>query len=395
MYDCIIIGGGISGISFACQLKKAGRKVLVLEKENEIGGQIRTCRSALYPDYWMELGSHTCYNTYVHLLSLVEDLKLGDEILGLDRCAYKLFAGGEVKGVQSEISFFSLFLHGPRLFFSSKAGKTVRDYFRPIVGATNYDHLFSKLFRAVISQNADEYPAEIFLKRRKERRKEYPRKFSFKGGLLSFLRNIVEKGGLQVHTGTEVMEVAKEDGKYRISTSDGKVLESQAVALATPAHITAGLIRSLEPAIADYFRTIPPFHSETLDIIVKKDALTLPKLAGIIPVSDEFLSIVTRDVAEHPELRSFTLHVEGQRTTEEEKRAILCRVLSLRPEDILESFSTTHSLPSLRLPHTPLLRKVEELRTQEDLFLLGNYYYGLSLEDFVHRSSDEAKRFGA
>ena len=37
-YDVIIIGGGHNGLTAAAYLSKAGKKVLVLESRNEIGG---------------------------------------------------------------------------------------------------------------------------------------------------------------------------------------------------------------------------------------------------------------------------------------------------------------------------------------------------------------------
>ena len=41
-HDTVIIGAGLTGLSTAFNLKNAGRVVLVLEKQNRIGGQIRT-----------------------------------------------------------------------------------------------------------------------------------------------------------------------------------------------------------------------------------------------------------------------------------------------------------------------------------------------------------------
>ena len=41
-HDTVIIGAGLTGLSTAFNLKNAGRDVLVLEKQNRIGGQIRT-----------------------------------------------------------------------------------------------------------------------------------------------------------------------------------------------------------------------------------------------------------------------------------------------------------------------------------------------------------------
>lgn len=40
--DFIIVGGGISGLACARELKNKGYNILVIEAENKIGGRIRT-----------------------------------------------------------------------------------------------------------------------------------------------------------------------------------------------------------------------------------------------------------------------------------------------------------------------------------------------------------------
>ena len=36
-YDVIVIGGGINGLTAGCYLQKAGLKVLILERRDEVG----------------------------------------------------------------------------------------------------------------------------------------------------------------------------------------------------------------------------------------------------------------------------------------------------------------------------------------------------------------------
>ena len=40
--DIVVIGAGLTGLATAFNLKRKGRDVLVLEKKDRIGGQIRT-----------------------------------------------------------------------------------------------------------------------------------------------------------------------------------------------------------------------------------------------------------------------------------------------------------------------------------------------------------------
>src|SRR5574344_1111687 len=41
-YDYLIVGSGLSGATLACLLVKKGKKVLVVEKRDEVGGNIAT-----------------------------------------------------------------------------------------------------------------------------------------------------------------------------------------------------------------------------------------------------------------------------------------------------------------------------------------------------------------
>ena len=48
--DIVVIGAGLTGLSTAFNLKKMGRDVLVLEKQNRIGGQIALSCSVIWRD---------------------------------------------------------------------------------------------------------------------------------------------------------------------------------------------------------------------------------------------------------------------------------------------------------------------------------------------------------
>src|SRR5690625_854461 len=58
MYDAAVIGGGLTGLTAAVYLAKAGKSVLVLEKESELGGLAKTTNlnGALF-----NLGPHAMY----------------------------------------------------------------------------------------------------------------------------------------------------------------------------------------------------------------------------------------------------------------------------------------------------------------------------------------------
>lgn len=391
-YDCIIIGGGISGISFAHNLSRKNENILVLEENARVGGQINTHTSASESSFWTELGAHTCYNSYLDLLSIVEEIDAKDRIQTLEKCSYVLFADGKIKSPAAKIAYLPLMLNGSKIFFAKKDGKTVKEYFQPIVGKKNYERLFSKLFQAVLSQNADDYPAEIFLKRRKERREDIVRKYSFKKGLSYFIDSVVEKDNLNIRTGTKVENIEFKDDLYTVSTNKG-IFAAKRIALAIDPQSASKLIHKIEPEVAKTFESIGLFQSDSVNIIVNKADISLQNLAGIIPLENEFLSVVSRDVATHPELRGFTFHFLTNDKSNEERLSIIARVIGITPEKIKEITYTSHALPALRKQHINIIEDVDKARKSKNIYLLGNYYYGLSLEDCVHRSKDESLRY--
>lgn len=393
MLDCIIIGGGISGLSFAHYLKRAGERILVLEKDDRMGGRICTKPCAVADDFGVELGTHTCYNSYTHFLKVVSEAGLTDRVLALDKRPYRLSVDGRVKSISSEMSFLSMIPGCFRIFFSSKRGKSVQAFFSPVVGKTNYEHLFRHLFRAVICQNADAYPAEFFLKRRKERIEVVPRKFSYRNGFSTLVSDLIAHSGLPVKTNSCVTGVERENEGFVVLTADGHEYRTRHVAFAIDPPGVARLIKDVSPDAANVFDDIPVVRSEALGIIVRKEHIGMQEVAVIVPTSGEFLSVVSRDVLNHPELRGFTFHFFAESKTEAEKLETACRILGIRASEVLDTVSASHVLPSPRIQHTGTIDRVKQLCANEQMFFLGNYYYGLSVEDCVHRSHEEFKRY--
>lgn len=78
----IIIGAGISGLSFAHYSAAAGLKAIVLERDDRIGGTFHTHRIAGNGQkFWIELRAHTCYNSYGRLIGIIEDCAILDNVI--------------------------------------------------------------------------------------------------------------------------------------------------------------------------------------------------------------------------------------------------------------------------------------------------------------------------
>lgn len=70
--DTVIIGAGLTGLSTAFNLKNAGRDVLVLEKQNRIGGQIRTYTEG---GFTFESGPNTGVVSFPEVAELFQKLE--------------------------------------------------------------------------------------------------------------------------------------------------------------------------------------------------------------------------------------------------------------------------------------------------------------------------------
>lgn len=84
-YDIVIIGGGHNGLVAACYLAKAGRKVLILEKNNYIGGG--TTSQKVFPDYEAYLSR---YSYLVSLIpkEIIDELNLNVHLLRRSTASY-------------------------------------------------------------------------------------------------------------------------------------------------------------------------------------------------------------------------------------------------------------------------------------------------------------------
>lgn len=109
-YDAIIIGGGHNGLVTAAYLARAGRKVLVLERREMLGGCAVT--EEIWPGYRVSTGAY--------LTSLLQERIIAD--LELERYGYKVDA--------KDPAFFSAFPDGRHLFMWQDRDKTLAEIAR-------------------------------------------------------------------------------------------------------------------------------------------------------------------------------------------------------------------------------------------------------------------------
>jgi UDP-galactopyranose mutase len=391
----LVIGGGISGASFAFHAARLGRRVLVVEKEERAGGCLASER--MPSGFWYELGAHTCYNSYQAFLEVLEGCGLLDELQARGKPVLRFLSGDEVVRGKNLLLFLKLFgklelaRAIPGWFGASQAGVTVRSYYSRFVGPRNYERVLGPMLSAVPSQEAHDFPADMLFKKR-ERRREVMRSFTLPGGLRSAVEAALRQPGIEVMSGRTAAELERTSGGFAATLSDGSRIEAPLVALAVPPSTAADLLRGAAPQIASVASKILQAEVDSLGFAVRREqVMGVPYSTFFIPLEDEFHSVVTRDVVPDDEWRGFTFHFSPGKSHDERIRRA-AQILHIQPAS-MEAISERRAvLPSPRLGHAQLVASIDELLAGERLAVTGNWFGGLSIEDCVLRSRAEWRR---
>jgi protoporphyrinogen oxidase len=279
------------------------------------------------------------------------------------------------------------------MFSQKKEGQSVQSFYSKVLGKKNYARLFSRLFSAVIVQPADEYAADLFLKRRNTRRKDFPKSFTFSHGMQQLLDAIVENDNIEVRTQTKVKNLVRKESGYQVETSNGECFGAKNVALATGPKLGAELIREAHPELSSLLEGILVQKIHSRAVKLDKASVDLERLAFVIPVEGPCYSVVTRDVVDDPKARAFAFHFEQGVLEPEKQLKAMEKLLGTDQFNLDQTFEAYHRLPLLKPGHQHKVEQMDRLLEEENLYLTGNYFDGLSLEDCVARSRKESKRY--
>jgi UDP-galactopyranose mutase len=400
--DLIVVGAGISGLSLAWKAAASGRKVLVLERQDRVGGCFESHRTA--DGFWFELGAHTTYNSYGNFLDVVVGAGLAGEVVerGPARGRFGLLKGDHVdlltpQKVLLRLSWLEAAVHAPFGVFKRKAGHTMYSWFAGVVGRRNYDRLLSAFFAAVPSQKADGFPAEgpgsLFKKR--PRRQEFPRSFGLRRGLQSVCDAAAAAPGLTVLRAAPATRVGRKGAGFAVQLADGRNFEAERCAVAAPPDAAAALLMDDFHELAVAVSRVATVAVETAGVVLPRGRTPLPECAFVVPVDDLFFSVVTRDPFPDPERRGFAFHFRPG-VPRAEKLARMAAVLQVPVAELGAVVESKRTLPAPALGHGEIVEEIDRLLAGAGakLAVTGNYFAGLAIEDCVSRSFGEWRRIG-
>ena len=398
-HDVLVIGGGISGLTFAHEAARAGRSVLILERASRLGGCLATHRGE--SGFWYELGAHTCYNSYVGLTQVLDACGLRSAVLQRAKTHMRmvdgdrLLPGSNLGMLMRQFSWPELALHAFRMFTARKDGQTVYSYYAGIVGRRNYGKVLGPMLSAVPSQSADAFPAAMLFKSRPTRRPDYPRSFTLQGGLASAAEAIARQPNIEVSLGQAVTSLEATARGYAAVTAEGARHDADVVALAVTPGPAARVLAAAAPELSQVVARVKEAQVESLGFAVRADKVAqVPVSMFLVPRDDVFHSVVTRDSVPDPAWRGFAFHFKPglDRAAKLERAARLLRLAPADLEDVAEQRSV---LPSPVLGHEQVVAEVDRLTAAGRLCVTGNWFAGLSIEDCVDRSRREWARVAA
>lgn len=327
IYDYVVVGGGISGLYAAYELKKKGSRVLLLEKSATVGG---TWETHQYKGSFYELGPNTVLSNSANFFNLVNELGLEGELLSTPLAAARryIFFKGKLlelsssplgllaKKILSPLGFLRIFLEPLMNKVDDDVEESVAEFCRRKFGSELTNVLVKTFLKGVWAGDINKLSANIALKPLVDLEKEYGSVFlgavakifskiksqrievqqqspkikkkvilSFKQGLQFFASKIAESLGDSVITAEELLSVERFDSlvenraEYLLKTSSGRVLKSKSLVFACPAYVSAELIKGMAPALS---RTLAEINYAPIALFaytVKKDKFK-KKLSG-------------------------------------------------------------------------------------------------------------------
>jgi oxygen-dependent protoporphyrinogen oxidase len=190
--------------------------------------------------------------------------------------------------------------------------------------------------------------------------------------------------------------------------------EADAVILASPAYVTAGLIEQVDAELAAELRAIPYVSSATVTLAYRRDAFPAQPdgFGAVIPKGEQraikaFSWVTTKFFGRAPDdlvlMRVFIRATGGE--TEGSSEAELAALAQAELEDILavtsppvwaRAFRWDRAMPQYVVGHLDRVERIEErLQSLPGLVLAGGAYRGSGIPDTVRVARERAQELVA
>lgn len=385
-----VVGGGISGLSFAHYSSLIGAEVIVFEKNKRAGGCIES-----YPlnlNYFAELGGHTLtykYNTVIDIISHYQNL---DKLVSKPNLKFELVENGRTFPVVSRLSFFDLISSIPNIRKTTKEGLSVKEYYSSVLGAKNYKQLLHYAFQAILCQDPDQYPADMLFRKRSAN-KSFPKNFTLQEGITQLLDMIISNPAIEFKSDTSVTAISiNSKGLYELWSGSEILSEVKYLNLSCPPNVAANFLKQIEPELAEVLGTFKVTEVDSILVTSDNQKAFANKKKSFIGLEEPFYSAIFHLVNG---VKYWVFHFKSQTCDTEEKKSVVANILNVNQAEIKVLHEKKSILPALGIDDTRKIEYIKKYLEAKPLFLSTNYIDGLAIEDCCLRGRKEAERLNS
>ncbi len=440
--DVVIIGGGVSGLSAACELKGRGYNVVVLERQARSGGNAQSER---FGGFLMEHGPSSVNAQAMETVGLSRDL-------GLDTLRTELSSGvksrylvgdGSLQGISTHpLGFLMSGYLSPRarlrlmaemLVPGRKSGteETISEFWTRRFGREFSDKVIDPLVAGLYAGNADElsvgavFPAivemerqfgsisrAVISKRLANGKMPGRRLFSWMDGIATLPAALAADLGDAVRTGVAVTAINRTLSGFEIKTANSRKLAARAVIIATQPHVSAALLEKMDAGGAQAISEIAAPSVAVAYLGFRRDQVEHPLdgLGYLAPAGEKrllsgalFPSSMFQNRAPEGHV-AISGYVGGARAPEmarmsvEDITAVALEefrdLLGVKGQPVVSRVRQwPQGLPQLTTGHAQRLKRIEKTEQRfPGLFVTGNYFTGPAVATCVKQSLETSKR---
>jgi len=447
----VVIGAGISGLCVAYWLKRQGANVLVLERDSQVGGTIKTLRQ----DGWLiETGPNTALETTPLFHQLFDDLELTGKHLYANEAASNryILRNGNLHPLPMSPGLFlrtRLWTWRGRLRllkepFISRADReeSVSEFVRRRLGSEFLDYAINPFVAGVFAGDPDQLSVQAAFpklyaleekygglvkglvkgrrerKQRDEKAKTRAKLFSFLDGMQSLTDALAARLGDSIKLNCPVETIIPiRAGRFPIYTVYGPnakpiMSEAAAVILSSPAYAAAKIIHPIDPEMARTLQSIyyPPVVEVFMGFKQEQAKQPLDGFGFLVPEKEQRKILGTiwsstlfphRAPNRHVALTTFVGGARQPRLTDEDDGRITELVLSelesimgIRGSPVYTKVTRwARAIPQYTLGYPGIVRAMERFeQNYQGAFLCSNYRGGIAVGDCVMSAEKTAKR---
>jgi oxygen-dependent protoporphyrinogen oxidase len=447
--QAVVIGGGITGLSAAWTLQKAGISYALLEKEPRFGGKIITGQiDSAEGISLIDGGPESFVTRKPEVWELAHELGLEESIIvpqsetsGMhilhEGVVYPVplqplaFLRSKIMSLRGKLRMLREPFIAPRM---DDADESLASFVRRRLGDEALQRFIGPVLGGIYNANPEEqsilYTSPIMreletvhgslvkgqiatMRRRREQRKTAttplpPRFIAFRHGSQELVSALLQQLSGDLYTSTTIRNIEKHAAGYRISLEEGDVIETQVIILATPANAAAHLLKALAPDASDKLREIRHGNIGTISLLYRSDELPAGlEVRGLMIPRKEKRAIdaitwtSTRIPDRAPEgytlIRVFfgggapQLVQESEKEIAEVVQAELQALLEIRASPLdFRVYRWIDSYPRADVGHLTKVDQIEEL-LPVGIYLAGASYRGLGVPDCVQQGKSAAQ----